>query len=159
MQLVSEERSVNRWTRNYSNRGHCSPLRVRLTRIEGRRYSILSPLHSFQTPSLLLFDREETFSFCVTSFNFRNRTRKLLGGTCSSQLGVGTARCDPKLFLPALCEDKLLLAGFLVTRREKLLSVRDKLWRLVSFGASLPSQKQFCSLTITAKRFQGSSSL
>lgn len=100
-----------------------------------------------------------TFSFCVTSFNFRNRTRKLLGGTCSSQLGVGTARCDPKLFLPALCEDKLLLAGFLVTRREKLLSVRDKLWRLVSFGASLPSQKQFCSLTITAKRFQGSSSL
>lgn len=129
---------------------------VRLTRIEGRRYSILSPLHSFQTPP---FRPGGTFSFCVTSFNFRNRTRKLLGGTCSSQLGVGTARCDPKLFLPALCEDKLLLAGFLVTRREKLLSVRDKLWRLVSFAASLPSQKQFCSLTITAKRFQGSSSL
>lgn len=30
------------------------------------------------------------FGFCVTSFNFRNRTGKLLGGTCSSQLGVRT---------------------------------------------------------------------
>ena len=132
---------------------------VRLTRTKRAVFRLLGPAATSPPPFFLnsvlryFSPRQEeagsAFGFCVTSFNFRSRTRKLLDGTCSSQLGLRHAadtqserkreRCDPKLFLLALCEGKLLLAGapsYPARRGEKLLSVRDKpglrLWRVAS---------------------------